>query len=485
MNLDLRSVQYIVFDEADRLFEMGFATQLHETLHRLPPSRQTLLFSATLPKSLVEFAKAGLQNPKLVRLDSETKISTDLQMAFFNIKPTEKDAALMILLDQVIGVPKGTPEEFASSELSKQKKRKRSEGGASKPKRELASHQTIVFAATKHHVEFLSSLLTSAGHAVSHIYGSLDQSARLSQLGAFRAGRTRVLVVTDLAARGIDIPVLENVVNYDFPTGARAFVHRVGRTARAGRKGWAYSLVTQSELPQLMDLQLFLSRPVVSASTVATPSSEPDYSNTLVLGAFPRERLDGEMEYVNSTLVAHDPSLVAMQTVVRRAQKMYERSQAKASAESFRRAKELVNKEEAMFGNPGVGGAVKAVHPLFAESNAEGTNGTTTTRSKEDLLALVNAFRPTETVFEVGKRGQKSESAQLMRDRRKSLGKVIAKRDEEKKRGLIEARKEAEAEIDDEEGFEDEVGDEGVVSVEAADEAELEVGPVFVDAEFG
>ncbi|PLW22567.1 hypothetical protein PCASD_14030, partial [Puccinia coronata f. sp. avenae] len=84
MNLDLKSVTFVVFDEADRLFEMGFATQLEETLHRLPANRQTLLFSATLPKSLVEFAKAGLQNPKLIRLDSESKISSDLQMAFLS-----------------------------------------------------------------------------------------------------------------------------------------------------------------------------------------------------------------------------------------------------------------------------------------------------------------------------------------------------------------------------------------------------------------
>ena len=109
MNLDLKSVQYVVFDEADRLFEMGFETALTEIVHKLPPSRQTLLFSATLPKSLVEFAKAGLQNPKLVRLDAESKISSDLKMAFFSVKQAEKDACLLLLLRDVIGVPFGSP----------------------------------------------------------------------------------------------------------------------------------------------------------------------------------------------------------------------------------------------------------------------------------------------------------------------------------------------------------------------------------------
>ena len=92
MNLDLKSIQYVVFDEADRLFEMGFETALNELLGRLPSTRQTLLLSATLPKSLVEFAKAGLQNPKLVRLDAESKISSDLRMSFFSVKQAEKDA---------------------------------------------------------------------------------------------------------------------------------------------------------------------------------------------------------------------------------------------------------------------------------------------------------------------------------------------------------------------------------------------------------
>lgn len=121
MNLDLKSVEYVVFDEADRLFEMGFAEQLEEMLLRLPPTRQTLLFSATLPKKLVEFAKAGLQaNPKLVRLDADSKISADLRMAFFSVKPSEKEAALLLLLRDVIGVSLG---EQAAPDLEEEDSR--------------------------------------------------------------------------------------------------------------------------------------------------------------------------------------------------------------------------------------------------------------------------------------------------------------------------------------------------------------------------
>lgn len=108
MNASLRSVEFLVFDEADRLFELGFETSLTEIISKLGETRQTLLFSATLPKSLVEFAKAGLQNPKLVRLDAESKISNDLQMAFISVKPKEKEAALLLLLRDVIKTPQAS-----------------------------------------------------------------------------------------------------------------------------------------------------------------------------------------------------------------------------------------------------------------------------------------------------------------------------------------------------------------------------------------
>ena len=128
MGLDLSSVRYVVFDEADRLFEMGFAPQLTEILCALPQSRQTLLFSATLPKSLVEFARAGLQEPNLVRLDAESKISPDLQSAFFTMKSAEKEGALLYVFSDTIKMPTGQTEAAirAKEEANKNsKKRKR------------------------------------------------------------------------------------------------------------------------------------------------------------------------------------------------------------------------------------------------------------------------------------------------------------------------------------------------------------------------
>ncbi|EJD52781.1 DEAD-domain-containing protein [Auricularia subglabra TFB-10046 SS5] len=393
MNLDLRSIQYVVFDEADRLFEMGFSVAMTEILGRLPTSRQTLLFSATLPKSLVEFAKAGLQNPKLVRLDAESKISSDLRMAFFSVKQGEKDAALLVLLRDVIHVPLGA-----------------SEGRAKGQPFQMAPHQTIVFVATKHHVEYISNLLTTAGYAVSHIYGALDQAARGQQMDRFRKGITSVLVVTDVAARGIDIPVLENVVNYDFPSGSRVFVHRVGRTARAGRKGWAWSFVTNPELPYLLDLQLFLARPLLP---VAGPG-EQAYVENLVLGPFAREDIDQEVEFVR-TLDETNTALPTLRDVMAKGQRMYERSQGKASQASYKRAKEM--SKDPTWPLAGSTAEQSRAHPILAASRTDDDV------KKAALLAAVGSFKPAETVFELGSRGKAGASA-LMKDRRKALAKA-------------------------------------------------------------
>ncbi|TBU33897.1 ATP-dependent RNA helicase DBP10 [Dichomitus squalens] len=411
MNLDLKSVQYVVFDEADRLFEMGFQTALTEILHRLPATRQSLLFSATLPKSLVEFAKAGLQNPKLVRLDAETKISADLKMAFFSVKQAEKDACLLVLLREVIGVPFGNP--ATESEEANDKKGK----GRAKAKHSehaAAPHQTLIFAATKHHVEYLTNLLAAAGYASSHIYGSLDQVARTQQMDAFRRGRTNILVVTDVAARGIDIPVLENVVNYDFPQGARVFVHRVGRTARAGRQGWAWSFVTASELPYLLDLQLFLSRPIRNEVSGA---GDQAYTESLVLGPFERDKLDEEVAYIQK-LDQENHNLSTLRDVMRKGQGMYERSKGKASPASYHNTKEMLKD-----GRWGYIGTESGIHPVLLRRSPDTAAKLAEEAKRRALLKLVDSFRPAETILEIGARGN-AETAALMKQRRKALSKA-------------------------------------------------------------
>jgi ATP-dependent RNA helicase DDX54/DBP10 len=411
MNLDMKSVNYVVFDEADRLFEMGFETALTEIIHRLPPSRQTLLFSATLPKSLVEFAKAGLEDPKLVRLDADSKISSDLKMAFFSVKNAEKDACLLSLLRDVIKVP--LAEKSVDQPEAKDKKKK---GKLDYSNQVTAPHQTLIFAATKHHVEYLSTLLATIGYSVSHIYGSLDQSARTYQMDQFRKGVTSILVVTDVAARGIDIPVLENVVNYDFPHGGRVFVHRVGRTARAGRQGWAWSFITHTELPYLLDLQLFLARPLTS---VVHESGDRAYTESLILGTFEREKIDEDVEYLKS-LDDTNHALPTLRDVMKRGHAMYERSKGKASPQSYKRAKEMSKDPKWQ-----LAGSDSGIHPVLLRGG-DAVEKRKMQDARKVLLKAVNAFTPSETVFEVGNKAG-SVNVGLMKQRRKTLQKVAAK----------------------------------------------------------
>lgn len=232
-DMSLRTVEYMVFDEADCLFSMGFAEQLHKILTQLSDNRQTLLFSATLPGALAEFAKAGLRDPHLVRLDLETRISPDLTLTFFTLRQEEKYAALLYLIREQIG----------------------------------SDQQSLIFVSTKHHVEFLNVLFREDGIEPSVCYGDMDQEARKMHVSRFRARKTMLLIVTDIAARGIDIPLLDNVINWDFPPKPKLFVHRVGRAARAGRIGTAFSFITSEDLPYLLDLNLFLSKPVRTAPT--------------------------------------------------------------------------------------------------------------------------------------------------------------------------------------------------------------------------
>ena len=402
MGLDLSSVRYVVFDEADRLFEMGFAAQLAEILHALPPSRQTLLFSATLPKSLVEFAKAGLQDPSLIRLDAESKVSPDLESAFFTVKTSEKEGALLYVLNHVINMPMGPPAAAVedAEQKTESKKRKRNIEGP-KPTESPTAHSTIVFVATKHHVEYLATLLRNAGFAVSHAYGSLDQVARRTQVQDFRSGATNILVVTDVAARGIDIPILANVINYDFPAQPKIFVHRVGRTARAGKRGRSYSLVTESDAPYLLDLQLFLGRALVLGDD---GGEKADLAQELVVGGIPRNDLGRSCELA-SKLVDEETELAALLAVAAKGERLYVRTRNHASMESAKRAKAMVGSTAWMTNNR-----------LF--SKQQDVLG----KERESMLARVSNFRPQETVFEIGKRGNGGEAAEIMKRRRETIG---------------------------------------------------------------
>ncbi|XP_074868920.1 ATP-dependent RNA helicase DDX54 isoform X1 [Carettochelys insculpta] len=358
MSLKLHSVEYVVFDEADRLFEMGFAEQLQEIIARLPESRQTLLFSATLPRLLVEFARAGLTEPVLIRLDVETKLSEQLKMAFFHVRPDDKPAVLLHLLRSVV-----------------------------KPQ-----DQTLVFVATKHHAEYLKELLAAQGVSCTHIYSSLDQSARKINLAKFAHGRCSVLIVTDVAARGLDIPMLDNVINYSFPAKAKLFLHRVGRVARAGRSGTAYSLVAPDETPYVLDLHLFLGHPLTFASPHEKPSDRAG-----VFGRVPQSVVDDEECLL---LADHERSLErqSLRQVAENAHKQYLASRPGPSPESIKRAKQL---DFSLLGT----------HPLFSSGFEEDE------LERVKFVDSIRSYRSKATIFEINATS-KTLASDVMRAKR-------------------------------------------------------------------
>ncbi|XP_075754048.1 ATP-dependent RNA helicase DDX54 [Pelodiscus sinensis] len=367
MNLKLHSVEYVVFDEADRLFEMGFAEQLQEIIARLPEGRQTLLFSATLPKLLVEFARAGLTEPVLIRLDVDTKLSEQLKTAFFHVRPDDKPAVLLHLLRNVV-----RPQD-----------------------------QTLVFVATKHHVEYLKELLTAQGVSCAHVYSSLDQAARKINIAKFVQGQCAVLIVTDVAARGIDIPMLDNVINYSFPAKAKLFLHRVGRVARAGRSGTAYSLVAPDETAYVFDLHLFLGRPL----TLASPHEKPSDRDG-VLGRVPQSVVDDE-ECLLLAERERSLDLQSLHRVSENAHKQYLNSRPGPSPASVKRVKEL---DFSLLG----------IHPLFSLC----FEGEELERLK--FVDSIKTYRSKATIFEINATS-KTLASNVMRAKRSRDRSLVTK----------------------------------------------------------
>lgn len=213
--IDLRQTTYLVLDEADQMLDIGFIHALRRIAKHLAPNRQTMLFSATMPKLMEELADSYLTNPVRVAVNPPGK-------------PAEK------IEQGVHFVNQGDKAELLAEYLSKHTD-------------ELA----IVFSRTKHGSDKLAGLLEKWGYAVNAIHGNKSQGQRERALDSFRNGKTKVLVATDVAARGIDIPEVAHVYNYDLPNVPENYVHRIGRTARAGRKGRAIAFCAPAEIGEL------------------------------------------------------------------------------------------------------------------------------------------------------------------------------------------------------------------------------------------
>ncbi|RFU27436.1 hypothetical protein B7463_g8906, partial [Scytalidium lignicola] len=229
----LRSLKYLVMDEADRLLDLDFGPILEKILKVLPRERRTYLFSATMSSKVESLQRASLKEPLRVSVSSNKyqTVSTLLQNYIFIPHP-HKDTYLIYLLT------------------------------------EFAGQTAIIFTRTVNETQRLAILLRTLGFGAIPLHGQLSQSARLGALNKFRAGSREILVATDVASRGLDIPSVDVVLNYDLPPDSKTYVHRVGRTARAGKSGRAISIVTQYDLEIWLRIEAALGKKLKEYPTV-------------------------------------------------------------------------------------------------------------------------------------------------------------------------------------------------------------------------
>jgi ATP-dependent RNA helicase DDX54/DBP10 len=353
--LHLTAVRCIVLDEADRLFELGLQPQIGAIMQKIPESCQRALFSATMPSVLAEFTSAGLHNPVVIRLDAEMKLSDQLKQSAFLVRNDEKIAALIVLLKRVIHVGE------ASSNNA----------------------QALIFVESRFHVEFLQMILNAYDIPASAVHGQMDQEARRLAVRSFAKRQTSVMVVTDVAARGLDLPLLDNVVNFSFPFNPKLFVHRVGRVARAGRSGTAYSIMTFEDFPYYVDLMQFIGRPLQSAQTPGDLLFTPDDG---CYGRLPEEDIQLELDFLKR-LHANDVEVRNMAKVVDNAHKKFNRTKKKPTHEGIQEAR----KPQYAFDRT-------PLHPLLLEQV-----GSTRVRADEARFDL-KRFKPKELFLEMGTR---------------------------------------------------------------------------------
>ncbi|WP_194775644.1 DEAD/DEAH box helicase [Pararhodonellum marinum] len=237
--INMKTLEVFVLDEADRMLDMGFIHDVKKIISLLPAKRQTLLFSATMPPDIVDLANSLLKEPQRVDITPPSSTAVTVQQSVYFTEKKDKNDLLVYLLEKE------------------------------------AKDSTLVFTRTKHGADKVVKILARNNIQAQAIHGNKSQNARQNALSNFKSGKTRVLIATDIAARGIDVDGLSHVINFEIPNISETYVHRIGRTGRAGAAGKALSICTSEEYKDWKNIEKLIGQSVPVIKDHPYPTSHP------------------------------------------------------------------------------------------------------------------------------------------------------------------------------------------------------------------